>query len=362
MSLQRDERGAILVAGVFVSAFLVGALYMLIGASTAMQHGERMQDAADSAAFSTAQMHAKGMNLIVLNNMVKVGALATIVAHGAIAQGANDTISWISRSWWRRRVYGWLRPFLAIIGLKAANKYASSVGKITRVIEAADRSQRVFQNRLPLIAEQVVNNEFQSTFYQPVEGFFVSPLPQMPLDFEPPDQMCDRMRPYAESINKRAFKSIPVSRVRNKAMKFTRGHFEDLCRMHRKPAMKLTNGADVVPGGEAFQVRAYAVGEELSTAGEKGVQVATWGAGSTNDVTKARDEVSRLAFAQGEYYFSGPTSKLLAVWSMNWRARLRRFEWKGGSLGADCGRRGGPAAACAAMPGHMNRMKWATIH
>ncbi len=350
------------MAGVFVSAFLVGALYMLIGASTAMQHGERMQDAADSAAFSTAQMHAKGMNLIALNNMVKVGALATLVAHASIPIGASRTIRWISRRRWRRRAYGWLRPWLAIIGARAAAKYASSAYELRQVINAADRSQRVFRDRLPLIAEQVVNDEFQSTYDAPVQSFFVSPVREMPLDFETLPQMCGRMRPYAESINKRAFRNIPIGRIRRKAQRYTRARFNGFCMAWGKPAMKLRNGGDVVPGGEAFQVRAYATGEELSTAGEKGVQVATWGASSTNGVTKARDEVSRLAFAQGEYYFSGPTPKLLAVWRMNWRARLRRFEWTGGSLAADCARQGGPGAACAALPAHMSRMEWAILH
>lgn len=360
--LARDENGAILIAGIFVSAFLVGALYMLVGASTAMQHGERMQDAADSAAFSSAQLHAKGMNLIVLNNMVKVGALATITAHGSIVLGAIDTIRWISRRRWRRRAFGWLRPWLAAIAGQAGSKYSSSRSRIDRIIKAADTSQKALRDNLSLVAEEVVNREFQSAFDAPVKALFVSPVTTMPLEFESTFQMCQRMWPYADRINRKAFKQIPVGYIRNKAKRYTRKYFMMFCFIHGKPAMKLKSGGDVVPGGDAFQIKVYSAGEELSTAGEKGVQVATWGGGSDDDITRMRDEVSRLAFAQAEYYFSGSTSKEGAMWEMNWRARLRRFEWKGGSIAGDCARRGGPGTACSALPTYLNDMEWATIH
>ncbi len=360
-SLARDENGAIMIAGIFVSAFLVGALYMLIGASTAMQHGERMQDAADSAAFSSAQMHAKGMNLIVLNNMVKVGALATITAHGSVAIGAVDTINWISRSYWRRKYFGWVRPFLAIIAVQATAKYTGSLSRIKKIIKAAHTSQEAMRDHLSLVAEEVVNREFQSTFDSPVKSLFVSPVTTMPVTFESLPEMCLRILPYAEMINRGAFRYI-VGYVRGKAMRYTRRYFAHFCLMHGKPAMKLKSGGDVVPGGDAFQLKVYSAGEELSTAGEKGVKVATWGAGSDDEIVRMRDEVSRLAFAQGEYYFSGRTTKRRAMWKMNWRARLRRFEWKGGSLSSDCARRGGPSSACATLPSYLNKMKWATIH
>jgi hypothetical protein len=207
-----------------------------------------------------------------------------------------------------------------------------------------------------------VNREFQPTFDSPVKTFFTSPVTTMPLTFESLPEMCQRMWPYAEIINRRAFRPIPIGYIRNKANGYTRGHFMTFCFLHGKPAMKLKDGSQVVPGGDDFQLRYYSAGEELSTAGEKGVQVATWGGGTDDDISRMRDEVSRLAFAQGEYYFSGRTSKKGAMWKMNWRARLRRFEWKGGSLTGDCARRGGPAVACNALPSYLNRMQWATIH
>jgi hypothetical protein len=75
-----------------------------------------------------------------------------------------------------------------------------------------------------------------------------------------------------------------------------------------------------------------------------------------------RDQLSRISFAQAEYYHSGRTIKHLALWQMNWRARLRRFKWPGGSIMNECATAGGPVAACAALPAVMGRMSWATVH
>ncbi len=84
MTLQRrlgcDERGAIMVLGVFMAIFLTAALYYLIGIGEAIWQRERMQDAADAAAFSAAVVHARGMNLIALINMVMAALLAVLVA------------------------------------------------------------------------------------------------------------------------------------------------------------------------------------------------------------------------------------------------------------------------------------------
>jgi hypothetical protein len=76
--LRRDERGAILILGVVMSVLLVGVLYYLEGIGAALIQRERMQDAADVAALSTAIGHARGMNLVVFINLV-MGALVAIL-------------------------------------------------------------------------------------------------------------------------------------------------------------------------------------------------------------------------------------------------------------------------------------------
>ena len=63
-----DERGAIMVLGIFMCTCLVGILWYLAGIGDAIIYRERMQEASDAVAFSAAVIHARGMNLIVLIN------------------------------------------------------------------------------------------------------------------------------------------------------------------------------------------------------------------------------------------------------------------------------------------------------
>jgi len=65
-----DTRGAVLLMGVFLGTTLVGALWYLIGISETVIFRERVQEAADAAAFSSAALHAKGMNFIAAMNVI----------------------------------------------------------------------------------------------------------------------------------------------------------------------------------------------------------------------------------------------------------------------------------------------------
>ncbi|MBN1653974.1 MAG: hypothetical protein JXA30_09375 [Deltaproteobacteria bacterium] len=78
--LGTDQKGAIMLMGVFMAVLLAAFLYYVIGVGDALMHRESMQDAADAAAFSAAVVHARGMNVIVLINIVMAALLAVIVA------------------------------------------------------------------------------------------------------------------------------------------------------------------------------------------------------------------------------------------------------------------------------------------
>lgn len=59
-----------MMMGLLMSCFLIGGLWFLIGIGDAMVFRERMQEAPDHAAFTSAVLHAKGMNFISLLNAV----------------------------------------------------------------------------------------------------------------------------------------------------------------------------------------------------------------------------------------------------------------------------------------------------
>jgi hypothetical protein len=78
--LRSDNGGAVMVIGVFMAAFLVGALWYIIGLGDALLYRERMQDGADAVAFAAAVYHARGMNIIAMLNLIMAAILAVLVA------------------------------------------------------------------------------------------------------------------------------------------------------------------------------------------------------------------------------------------------------------------------------------------
>src|SRR5262245_17081096 len=69
-SLLEDQRGAVMLTGLFMAFCLIGALWYVIGIGEALIFRDRMQEAADSAAFTGAVMNAKGMNFISVCNII----------------------------------------------------------------------------------------------------------------------------------------------------------------------------------------------------------------------------------------------------------------------------------------------------
>jgi hypothetical protein len=85
--LRDDERGAVLVLGVFMSACIAGMLWYLAGLGDAIIYRQRLQEGSDAAAFSAAVLHARGMNLIVLLNLIMACILGVRVAMRAVQAG-----------------------------------------------------------------------------------------------------------------------------------------------------------------------------------------------------------------------------------------------------------------------------------
>jgi len=66
----RDERGAVMVLGLFLALAAVAVIGALIGIGDAIIARDRAQEATDSAVFTNAVIHARGMNAIALINIV----------------------------------------------------------------------------------------------------------------------------------------------------------------------------------------------------------------------------------------------------------------------------------------------------
>lgn len=78
-ALLRDEAGGLLIIGALMGALLVGGLWYMASVGDAILWREHAQDAADAAAFENAVWNARGMNILVLLNMLMALVMAVLV-------------------------------------------------------------------------------------------------------------------------------------------------------------------------------------------------------------------------------------------------------------------------------------------
>lgn len=84
-----DDAGAIMTVGAFMAIFLVGILYVLAGVGESIVYQERLQDAADAAAFTAAGTHARGMNTIANTNASMAITMAALAGFNLAVRGAD---------------------------------------------------------------------------------------------------------------------------------------------------------------------------------------------------------------------------------------------------------------------------------
>lgn len=77
--LVQDESGGLLLIGILMGALSVGTLWYMASVGDAILWREHAQDAADAAAFENAVWNARGMNLLVLLNMLMAVVMAILV-------------------------------------------------------------------------------------------------------------------------------------------------------------------------------------------------------------------------------------------------------------------------------------------
>jgi hypothetical protein len=69
-----------MVMGIFMCCVMVGCLWYLAGIGDALVFRERLQEASDASAFSAAVTEARGMNLVVMINLIMAFILGIRVA------------------------------------------------------------------------------------------------------------------------------------------------------------------------------------------------------------------------------------------------------------------------------------------
>lgn len=209
--LKDDNRGAIMMTGLFMSCFLIGSLWFVIGIGDTIVFRDRMQEAADMGAFSSAALHAKGMNFISLCNLIMLAAvtihiilgiindiaLLVCIIFGVETLGAACTpYAWLNRAY--RGYAKVMKP--ALTGIAVAEKAAAYGYPAIGAIEGYQNGKTYGGGRgtsevtvLPLSASLI-----------PGGGKTGLPVKAQPFNY-----LCVKMTKIVESLVEKALEPLP---------------------------------------------------------------------------------------------------------------------------------------------------------
>jgi hypothetical protein len=173
-SVSADERGAMALIAVFFAVFAVAMLYSLLGTVETVFFRERMQDAADSTALSSAVMHARAMNFVVLVNLVMAALLALLVALKLV-----EALCWIAiaiavaLAWPTMGASLVAVPPLKVLESQMEALYGNLKPPIDTALEALNEVSTIMSTVAPEAADALVQAELAAEWEPPVQAGFV---------------------------------------------------------------------------------------------------------------------------------------------------------------------------------------------
>ncbi len=336
-SLWSDQSGATMVLGVFMAAMAVGVLYYLHGVASVVIHRERMQDAADSAAFMSAVVNARCMNILAILNMI----MAAFAVVGAAMQIAADVVAGAAVA--AGLVCLGCGPWCAYCceacvdaarhGMDAVDAYDTAddvEDTMDDLIEVVHGIAVAVRDVAPLFGQYRVA-EYGYGEYAPTTYLGIPwPIGGVAAEEDDTDWPCDeRVRTPAHILGAiaSAFEthlsefygiSVLATPFITRTMRARRycGDYDSFQMVEE----------DAWLGEQPFQVQAYMLGEPRYRFTRGGVQVASWGRDATN-MTDSLEFANNVSFAQAEYYFESEDEMAREewLWHCQWRARMRRY-------------------------------------
>lgn len=354
--LKTNDSGAIVVTGLFACAFLIGALWYLLGIGDAILFKERMQDGADAVAFTPSVIHARGMNLIALINISMAAVLAVLVG----AKVTQALLGLATAAACAAEDYS----DCAYLG-DQQEPYQQFVDRVDRSVENINRSLAKTSDTIAKMMPELAARRAAAAgrAYAPMaEGAFSASISQIPegerLGLPVEDDEYSNLCHHSGTLIDIVF--IP-----------TLAHYSDGPRMVAT-SMVWAGGslAGLVAGSTGFcgggggnkpvSKRIYRPAKhgddyfatwgfttsnfiEKEDRGAKGLEVSTWKrrpAGSELSQAELDRSLRKTQVAKSEFYYDprrgGPRGwdgiKDEALWHLRWRARLRRVSQPEGSM------------------------------
>jgi hypothetical protein len=335
-SVSRDDSGAIMVIGVFMAMLVTGFLYYIVGIGNTIIYRERMQDAADAIAFSGAVVHARGMNLIAMINIVLLVLMTVYIALNLI---------WFATVILAVLTFGTAGPAEEFMR-NLRDGYARIV--LQPALTLGHSAQEIIRNTFPGIAQvRVLTSTLSGSYSPPASGGLLLPLiPYRTLPVDPvpllniPRGLCYRASLNITDVLTIPLNWIPILRpIRGPLSRTLAGLIGTLGCITDRPSwrnydLRVGGGdcTDGMPGQncEYTQLRGVAIASGTPFArNERGVAVATMGRGAGGGAFSTLAPLAQVGIAQSEYYFDGTEDRDEWCWHMYWRARLRRVRLGG---------------------------------
>ena len=358
--LHSDERGAMMLMSIFMAMIMVAMLYYVAAVGESVAFRERIQDGADSTAYVGAVVMARSMNIVVIMNLAIASIFASAVITQTVywtmvaAQGAADAAC-----------AGWCASCCLAAGclffdvLEACSDNNKAEREVRRASQAADRVQDRMQS---------YGNEIALAASLEVGTFFGDPVVSgasygrgLPIrDDTRSSIMCDKtlggLGQMAVIAALAQIQAQSISCSLGGARGFVAGAaigsllMPFYCRLsHRgvRPRAARLNGG-VNQGSTDFQFYGGVFGSDPPIDdNDNRVGVARWGnSGSSAVDSMGLRNIAHVGIAQAEYYHGSTDSNNDIMWSVQWRARLRRFN-AAGAAGSLC--TGGLSQICGAL-------------
>jgi hypothetical protein len=344
-SVREDQRGAIMVIGVFMAMLVVGFLYYIVGIGNTIIFRERLQDAADAVAFSGAVVHARGMNIIAMINIVLLILMTVYMALKIVHMAVVAAVIVCGIA---------LCPLLP--ALEAAERVLDNMvrgyarGILEPALQLGHTAQEAIRTSFPVIAQvRALTTATSGTYSPPASAGFLLPVGRMlPVVAVALDERA--RRPYPESpggLCRRAGNQIsdaltfplsfgflrairgPVSAMLSRIIVMTACPTDRVNRRNYDLDIGSGDCRDGMPGQqcEYTQLRGVVLaGSTPFARNVQGVNVATLGRGGGSSPFSSLESLAQAGFAQAEYYYDGTEDRDQWLWHMYWRARFRRVQ------------------------------------
>jgi hypothetical protein len=194
-----DDGGAILVIGLFMSVLLVAFLYYLVGAGDSLLLRERMQDAADASAYSAAIVHARGMNVLAMLNILMAAVLAVLVVLKLISTICIAAIAiCIGLAFWTAGASMAPVPALEAGREVADEAYSSLKEPVFTLLRGGNKLAHVVRDITPIVAFVEVEHMASGVYSPPAQLGVVFPLfTSLPTEDDDFSRLCKKAGEFA---------------------------------------------------------------------------------------------------------------------------------------------------------------------